>query len=57
MFNFKIPVGRLEMILTDITSLVAGFASASIEETLEYVHVDDRDSEEYISEVVAEFEF
>jgi len=42
---------------TDITSLVAAFASASIEETLDYVHADDRDSEEYISEVVAEFEF
>jgi hypothetical protein len=40
-----------------ISSLVESFTSASIEETLEYVHVDDRDSEEYISEVVAEFEF
>ena len=39
---------------TAITSLVASFASASIEETLEYVYVDDRDSEQYISEVVAE---
>jgi hypothetical protein len=33
--------------------LVAAFTSASIEETLDYVHADDRDSEEYISEVVA----
>ncbi len=38
-------------------TLVASFAVASMEETLEYVHVDDRDSEEYISEVACEFEF